>query len=195
MASPRKPNKELTPMMINVVPIANLNGRPANNVSAGRIRNPPPTPTKPTSMPVPRPAGSNSLNLACPSVGELLFRRTVRADVMASETKTVIIRNRFVIRNSPRINDSGIFGTIHVRVQNIAAAEHKPNVIPARVSNRCSFCFTHAPIRLVVPTMNSEYDEAVITSKENRYTKIGMESNDPPPPISDNTMPMKMSEM
>ena len=55
-------------------------------------------------------------------------------------------------------------------------------------------CFRIVPTMLVVPTINNEYDEATTTSRENRYTRIGTDKIDPPPPIIPNKRPTPISE-
>ena len=48
-----------------------------------------------------------------------------------------------------------------------------------------------APAKLVAPTINKEYAEAKTGSILNRYTRIGIESIEPPPPSKPNKKPIK----
>jgi hypothetical protein len=66
MTSPKKPSIELKPITSNVVPTAILKGKRAKNMSDGRIRKPPPAPTKPPSIPVVKLTGSNIFSLSLP---------------------------------------------------------------------------------------------------------------------------------
>jgi hypothetical protein len=58
-------------------------------------------------------------------------------------------------------------GRIHFRVINVVMIEGTPNNNPAWRESSCSFCLSAAPVRLVTPTRNNEYDEADSISIEN----------------------------
>ena len=52
-----------------------------------------------------------------------------------------------------------------------------------------------APIRLVEPTINKEYDVASTGDTLNKYTKTGTVRIEPPPPINPNEIPINKDAM
>ena len=54
--APKKPNNDFIAMIMRDVPIAFFISKPEKKMSAGTIRNPPPAPTRPVTIPTRKPS-------------------------------------------------------------------------------------------------------------------------------------------
>ena len=162
---------ELMAIINKEVPTAVLKGRPVRNTNAGIIKKPPPAPTSPVRNPISKPSiiTRNVLKRWLADVGSFFFR--------ISETEASTISKANKPSTSPRLvkinplnstTTSGIAGTIHLRVQKIAMMEGMPNRMPVFKLISCSRYFGIAPTKLVTPTMNNEYADAITGSTPKR---------------------------
>src|SRR5688572_15439041 len=85
---------------------------------------------------------------------------------------------------------SGMAGINHFRVIKMLSIEGMPNNRPAFTLTKWSLYFGTAPSKLVTPTMNKEYAEARTASTWKKYTSIGIERIEPPPPNKPRIIPM-----